>query len=680
MCRSIRTMISFTRLMKNNMNNYRKLNEDEIRLLQEHSCTADDWANIEVAQNFKTDYVFHTRFSGKVRLGVFEHEFTLAGGMKKHSGLYHTTLHNVTVGDNCCIENVKNYIANYEIGDYAFIENVDIILVDGCSKFGNGVEVAVLNETGGREVMMHDRLSAHQAYIMALYRHRPALIEKMKAIVEKYADDNASTTGRIGSHVTIVDSGYIKNVKIGDHCKIEGAGRLKNGSLNSNEHAPIHIGYGVVCDDFIISSGSSVEDGTTLTRCFIGQACHLGHNYSASDSLFFSNCQEENGEACAIFAGPFTVTHHKSTLLIAGMFSFMNAGSGSNQSNHMYKLGPIHQGALERGAKTTSDSYILWPAKVGAFSLVMGRHVNNADTSNLPFSYLIEQQNTTYLVPGVNLRSVGTIRDAQKWPKRDKRKDPHRLDQINYNLLSPYTIQKMMKGRQILKDLRRVSGETSETYAYQSAKIKNSSLNKGIQLYETAIHKFLGNSLIKRLEEIKFQSDGEIRDRLLPDTEIGSGEWVDVSGLIAPKSEIEKLMMDIESGMLTDVDGIHERFVEMHRNYYTYEWTWAYEKILSFYGLQAESITAKDVTMIVKKWQEAVVGLDKMVYADAKKEFSLSAMTGFGADGSREEQELDFEQVRGVFESNPFVTAVLQHIEVKTALGNELIERISPLV
>ena len=680
MCRSIRTMISFTRLMKNNMNNYRKLNEDEIRLLQEHSCTADDWANIEVAQNFKTDYVFHTRFSGKVKLGVFDHEFTLAGGMKKHSGLYHTTLHNVTVGDNCCIENVKNYIANYEIGDYAFIENVDIILVDGCSKFGNGVEVAVLNETGGREVMMHDRLSAHQAYIMALYRHRPALIEKMKAIVEKYADDNASTTGRIGSHVTIVDSGYIKNVKIGDHCKIEGAGRLKNGSLNSNEHAPIHIGYGVVCDDFIISSGSSVEDGTTLTRCFIGQACHLGHNYSASDSLFFSNCQEENGEACAIFAGPFTVTHHKSTLLIAGMFSFMNAGSGSNQSNHMYKLGPIHQGALERGAKTTSDSYILWPAKVGAFSLVMGRHVNNADTSNLPFSYLIEQQNTTYLVPGVNLRSVGTIRDAQKWPKRDKRKDPHRLDQINYNLLSPYTIQKMMKGRQILKDLRRVSGETSETYAYQSAKIKNSSLNKGIQLYETAIHKFLGNSLIKRLEETKFQSDGEIRDRLLPDTEIGSGEWVDVSGLIAPKSEIEKLMMDIESGMLTDVDGIHERFVEMHRNYYTYEWTWAYEKILSFYGLQAESITAKDVTMIVKKWQEAVVGLDKMVYADAKKEFSLSAMTGFGADGSREEQELDFEQVRGVFESNPFVTAVLQHIEVKTALGNELIERISPLV
>lgn len=661
------------------MNDYRKLTDQEIQQLKEHSCTAENWADIEVAPDFTPDYIYYTRFSGKVRLGVFEGEFTLAGGMKKHAGLYHTTLHNVTVGDHCCIENVKNYIANYIIGNHVFIENVDIILVDGKSRFGNGVEVAVLNETGGREVMIHDRLSAHQAYIMALYRHRPVLIERMKDIIEKYAEENASEMGTIGNHVTIVDSGYIKNVKIGDYCKIEGAGRLKNGSLNSNEHAPIHMGYGVVCDDFIISSGSHVEDGTMLTRCFIGQACHLGHNYSASDSLFFSNCQEENGEACAIFAGPFTVTHHKSTLLIAGMFSFMNAGSGSNQSNHMYKLGPIHQGAMERGAKTTSDSYILWPAKVGAFSLVMGRHVNHSDTSNLPFSYLIEQQNNSYLIPGVNLKSVGTIRDAQKWPRRDKRKDPFKLDQINYNLLSPYTIQKMMKGCKILKDLRKVSGETSEMYSYQSTKIKNSSLNNGIGYYETAIHKFLGNSIIKRLEETKFQSNEEIRARLVPDTEIGLGEWVDISGLIAPKSEVEKLMTDIESGVLNTVDQIHDRFVEMHCNYYTYEWAWAYDKILSFYHLQPESISAKDVIAIVKQWQEAVVGLDKMVYADAKKEFTLSSMTGFGADGSREEKEQDFEQVRGTFESNPFVTEVLNHIQKKTALGNELIERISPL-
>ena len=486
--------------------------------------------------------------------------------------------------------------------------------------------------------------------------------------------------GSIGHHVQIVNTGYIKNMRIGDYCQIEGTGRLKNGTINSNQFDPVHIGHGVICDDFIISSGTSVEDGTTLTRCFVGQACHLGHHYSASDSLFFSNCQGENGEACAIFAGPFTVTHHKSTLLIAGMFSFMNAGSGSNQSNHMYKLGPIHQGALERGAKTSSDSYILWPARIGAFSLVMGRHVNHPDTSDLPFSYLIEEQNTTYLIPGVNLRSVGTIRDAQKWPKRDGRHDPHKLDQINYNLLSPYTIQKMMKGREILKELQKVSGETSETYAYQSAKIKNSSLRNGIRFYEIAIHKFLGNSVIKRLEEIHFKRDQEIRERLLPDTSIGSGEWVDIAGLIAPKSEIERLIADIEEERITHVDQLHARFEEMHRNYYTYEWTWAYQKMLDFYGLDPLRITASDIVRIVHQWKESVVGLDRMVYEDAKKEFSLSSMTGFGADGDPKAKRLDFEQVRGDFESNPFVQAVLRHIEEKSALGEELFERLKPLI
>ncbi len=662
------------------MRNYRALTSEEIKRLEAQDCTATDWNEVQVAEGFTPEYIHHTRFSGKVRLGVFEGEFRLAGGVCKHAGLSYVTLHNVTVGDNCFIENVKNYIANYEIGESVFIENVDIILTDKKSRFGNGVEVSVLNETGGREVMIHDRLSAHQAYIMALYRHRPLLIERMKALIEAYAEAQASETGTIGNRVSIVNSGYIKNVRIGDCCEIEGAGRLKNGTINSNASDPVHIGYGVVCDDFIISSGAHIEDGTMITRCFVGQACRMGHNYSASDSLFFSNCQEENGEACAIFAGPFTVTHHKSTLLIAGMFSFMNAGSGSNQSNHMYKLGPIHQGAMERGAKTTSDSYILWPARIGAFSLVMGRHVNHPDTSDLPFSYLIEDKNTTYLAPGVNLRSVGTIRDAQKWPKRDLRKDPLRLDQINYNLLSPYTIQKMMKGREILKELARVSGETSETYAYQSAKIKNSALNKGIKFYETAIHKFLGNSVIKRLEKIQFRSDEEIRKRLLPDTSIGSGEWVDISGLIAPKSEIERLMNDIETGALSTVDQIHDRFADMHAHYYTYEWTWAYEKMLEFYQLDAERITASDICTIVRQWQDSVVGLDRLVYEDAKKEFSLTSMTGFGADGSKAEQKLDFEQVRGVFESNPFVTAVLEHIKVKTELGNELLDRLSGLV
>ena len=525
-------------------------------------------------------------------------------------------------------------------------------------------------------MLINDKLSAHQAYILALYRHRPELIDRMKKITDYYSNKHASTVGTIGNHVMILNTGSIKNVRIGDCCHICGTCRLSNGSVNSNAVAPVHIGHGVICDDFIISSGSHVDDGALLTRCFVGQACQLGHNYSASDSLFFSNCQGENGEACAVFAGPYTVTMHKSSLLIAGMFSFLNAGSGSNQSNHLYKLGPIHQGIVERGSKTTSDSYILWPAKIGAFSLIMGRHVSHPDTSDLPFSYLIEQNNQTYLVPAVNLRSVGTIRDAQKWPKRDKRKDSHQLDYINFNLLSPYTIQKMLSGIEVLRTLQQVSGETSEEYSYQSAHIKSNSLKKGIQYYSMAINKFLGNSIIKRLENLTFHNNEEIRQRLAPTRTEGSGEWVDLSGLIVPQQGIIRLIRRIENGEIESVGQITDTFRQLHADYYQLEWTWAWEVMQPWYRVTPESITAGDVIRIVNTWKEAVVNLDKMLYEDAKKEFSMTAQTGFGADGNQKQKKIDFEQVRGAFENNPFVETVQEHIKAKTALGDELIERL----
>lgn len=658
---------------------YRNLIEEEICRLIHQQCTAENWAKIWVHPDFTTHNIYNVRFSGEIRLGKFLHTFLRPGGIKMHSGLRNVRLHNVTVGNDCLIENINNYIANYTIGEQTIIENCDLLVVDGVSSFGNGVEVAVLNELGGREVMISDKLSAHTAYIMALYRHRPQFIARLREIIMHYTVEHSSDRGTIGSNVVITNVGAIRNIRIGDNCVIEGAARLTNGSINSTSAAPVYIGRGVICDDFILSSGSKIDSGATLTRCFVGQACRLGHYYTASDSLFFSNCHGENGEACAIFAGPYTVTHHKSTLLIAGMFSFMNAGSGSNQSNHMYKLGPIHQGTMERGAKTTSNSYILWPSRVGAFSLVMGRHVNHSDTSNLPFSYLIEQNNTTYLVPAINLRSVGTIRDVQKWPKRDRRTDTVQLDLINYNLLSPYTVHKMMRGKQILEGLREASGELTDIYSFHSAKIKNSSLRRGIELYQTAIHKFMGNSIIKRLEGRRFESNDEIRRRLRPDTTIGQGEWVDLSGLIAPKNEVERILNHIEDGSISQLKQVNAEFEQMHLNYYTYEWTWVYDNIEAFYGVKPEEITARDIIAIVERWRDAVVGLDKMVYEDARKEFSLASRTGFGADGTRTEKDLDFEQVRGDFENNPFVRAVVEHIETKNVLGDELISRIKHL-
>jgi hypothetical protein len=354
----------------------------------------------------------------------------------------------------------------------------------------------------------------------------------------------------------------------------------------------------------------------------------------------------------------------------------MNAGSVSNLSNHMYKLGPIHQGIMERGSKTTSDSYVLWPSRIGPFTLVVGRHYHNVDTTQFPFSYLTEVSYESQLVPGINLRSVGTIRDAQKWPKRDVRKDTKKLDQINFNLLSPFTVGKMMNGRELLKKILKEQSDDKPFVYYERMRMKTSAALRGITLYQMGINKFMGNSVIKRLEGIEFTSDAEIRKRLKPDTEKGTGDWVDMSGLIAPLKIVEELLSSIESNELKSADAINKSFENIHRHYYEMEWTWTYDMLPGETGKPNDKLTAADIIALVERWKSSVVDLDRMLYEDARKEFALSSMTGFGIDGDDVVKKRDFEQVRGDFEKNPVVLAILDHIKIKSELGDELIARL----
>ncbi len=658
---------------------HRPLSAEQIAQLTRQGCSCDDWSKILVAGGFNAERVRATHFSGHVKLGIFEKHTSFFGGVARPAGISNATIHNCTVGNNVYISNVRNYIANYVIEDDAVIDNVDLLAVEGESSFGNGTEVAVVNESGGREIPIYDRLSAQTAYLLAFYRHRPEVIEKLRAMIADYTASVTCSTGLVGKEARLVNCRIIRNVKAGPASVIEGVNKLENGSINSCPEDPVYIGPGAFAEDFIACSGSKITDGTIIYKCFVGQGTVLSRHYSAENSVFFANCGGFHGEACAVFAGPYTVTHHKSTLLIAGLFSFLNAGGGTNQSNHMYKFGPVHQGVIERGSKTASDSYVLWPARVGAFTVVMGRHYRNSDTSDLPFSYLIEHEDESILVPGVNLRSVGTVRDARKWPKRDRRKAPEKLDCINFKLLSPYTVQKMLNGCDLLAKLKATSGETSEYFTYHSVKIRGSSLTKGIKLYNLAIDKFLGNCLIGRLENRRLRGVDELRGFLKPDTEAGPGKWIDLAGLFAPEGAVEQMLSAIENGDIGTLEQVAEAFKSMHADYSAHEWAWAANVLQQRLGKTLDNVTAGDIIDLATKWKSAVVELDHMLYADARKEFAATAQIGYGLDGGQKTKQADFEHVRGTFEQNSFVLEIEKHIVDKTALGDELIRRMEQL-
>ena len=649
----------------------RSLTQQEISAMEAQGCTCADWTRVRVDNDFRPDYIRNVEFSGDIRLGRLEGTFTMAGGLQRHSAITDVTLHNVSVGNDVLIRRVADSISNYDIADGVCIENADALICTLDSSFGIGTEVSVLNETGGREVPIYENMSAHTAYLIAMYRDRRKMVERLCTIIKIHAGELYGQRGRIGTKARIVNTGSITNVNIGAYATVSGATRLMNGTITGSEADPVRVGRDVIAEGFIFASGSCVDDGALVNHCFIGQATRLAHLFSAHDSLFFANCTCENGEAAAIFGGPYTVTMHKSSLLIAGMFSFLNAGSGSNQSNHMYKLGPIHQGVVERGSKTTSDSYILWPARIGAFSLVMGRHVNHPDTSRLPFSYLIENRGGSFLVPGINLRSVGTIRDAQKWPKRDKRRDPRRLDCINFNLLSPFTVGKMMDAIDLLNALERTAGLTAERLAFQSMTIDARALRRGREYYSLAIDKFMGNSIINRLGTTPCADEDEMHRRLRSTHLAGRGQWVDVCSLIAPKSEVDALCEDIEQQRVTTLEEIEMRWQRLHKEYYDMEWTWVDEHFADWYGKALDELTRDDVAAIIHRWERSVTTLNDLLLDDAAKEYSLRSRTGFGIDSPDDAADNDFVSVRGCFDADPFVAMVKRHSEVKHKLGTD---------
>ncbi|NDW19232.1 DUF4954 family protein [Dysgonomonas sp. 216] len=647
---------------------YRKLTEQEIDVLLHNNCICTDWDNLEVADNFLPEYVKNTTFSGKVKLGVFNKEFEFKGGISKHSGIFNASIHNCVIEDNVLITNIHGYIANYHIHEDSVIENVGTIVVNKKTSFGNGTIVAVLDETGGREVAIFDKMSAHLAYIYTLYRYKPELIKKIDGIIYNYSQNQSSETGYIGKNAIVRNTQHIENVKIGNFCQIEGALSLINGSLNSNSSASVYIRNGVIAKDFIICSGTTIDNNAIINRCFIGQACKLGNGFTASDSLFFANSQGENGEACSIFAGPYTVTHHKSTLLIGGMFSFANIGSGSNQSNHAYKLGPIHQGIVERGGRTSSGSYMLWPARIGAFSLIMGKHYSHPDTSSLPFSYLIENEGKTYLVPAVNLKTVGTARDAQKWPKRDLREDEDLLDCLNLTLLNPYSIGKILEGINVLSQLQEKEGVNTLQYTYNNCIITNSALQKGLRLYRMAVDKYFGDILVQRI-----QSGRPVASE---STHYHSNNWLDISGLIAPKPDIDKILQDIEKGEAADINEINTRFGKLHSLFKEMEWKWVCNMLFQYYDLDQNTQT-ENLKKILILWRDSSIELDELIFKDAEKEFNSSATIGFGADGTETDKSNDILEVRGKIEDNTFVSDIKKQIDQYWATYNALIERIN---
>ena len=595
------------------MNDYRPLTSEEIEVLKSNDCWAEDWTSINVSEDFKPNYMHRVMLYGEVNIGAFNKNVEVSQGFVKHSGINNATLRNVTIGDDCLIENVGNFINNYTIGDDCYISNISTMETTEGATFGEGNLVSVLNEVGEGNVILFSDLNSQLAAFMVKHFSDKELKENIRQLIKTDIENKAPERGQIGSNVKIVNTKEITNCVINDLCEVNGASRLSDCTLLGSVHGNVYIGTGVIIENSIIAEGSSVINSVKIQDCFVGEACQLSNGFTASASVFFANSYMSNGEACAAFCGPFTASHHKSSLLIGGMFSFYNAGSATNFSNHAYKMGPMHRGILERGSKTASGAYLLMPATLGSFSVCFGKLMHHPNTRNLPFAYLIADGDKMFLIPGRNITTVGLYRDIKKWPKRDLRAQENRKSIVNFDWLSPFSVGEILKGKKILESLREVTGDNVSQYLYHEYIIPASSLHKGIKYYDIALRIYMG-AVLKRV----LKRDPAITP---PSTQTGVGDWDDLSGLLLPVSEEERIVADLKDGTIETIQELISRFEEIDASYREYQWAWTYKMICDYYHIS--EITLEDANRIHEDYIKARRSWIAEIKKDAEKEYAM---------------------------------------------------------
>lgn len=633
---------------------YRPLTADEKSVLIQNGCRSASWDKIQVKDGFKPENYRRVNFSGNISLGLTDEPVMGTAGLVAPPGIYDASLQDCNVGDNVHIARIAERIINYNIENHAYITNVGSAICTGSRAFGNGTEVNVLDETGGRKVPIYEGLSAQIAYLIAMYRHNRPMVDALRQMIDNYAQGKKSAYGRIGRYAKLTNIGSITDVNFDDESYTNGSSLLWDGTLGKRSF----MGPNVVAEHFILASEAQVDKGATLKNVFVGQASTLSYGFTANDSLIFSNCLLESGEGVSIFAGPHTVSMHKSTLLIGGLFSFFNAGSGTNQSNHLYKIGPVHHGIMERGCKTGSNAYVMWPARFGYFSLVAGNHYKHPDTSSLPYSYVIDREGKSLVIPAANFATVGTIRDILKWSDRDNRSpELPKLDILNYEALNPVTTALAYRAISFLNEYTK-RPEIADSLNFT---IKDSAIKRGRQLYALGVDFFMGMEVVRKVLSLDVECGQSLDTQLAPKPGFDSDAWIDLAGMIVPKKCINEICDDISAGKIDSLSQLDCRLREIDSQYNDFKWNFVAANFSKCYSRQLQGITPQALEAIIMRWTETVSALDHMRKADALKDFSESVMVGFGIDGDKECRRADFSAVRGKPDKSAQIIAIHDH-------------------
>jgi NDP-sugar pyrophosphorylase family protein len=671
------------------LDRWRHLRADEVERLTKNGNASDKWDDVLVADDFDTQLVKNSVFCGLVRIGRIRNIVLEHHGLRLPTGITNSRIISCDIGDDCAIHEV-HHLAHYIIGDRCILMNIDEMLATDCARFGNGIFkdgqeesqriwLDIMNEAGCRRVLPFDGMIPADAYIWAKYRDDKALQEKLKDITQKTFDSRRGCYGYVGPQSVIKASRIIKDVKIGPHCRIEGASRLKNLTINSSPDEQTLIGEGVGLADGIIGYGCHILSGAKAARFVLGDNSSLKYGARLIDSFVGDNSTISCCEVLNNLTFPAHEQHHNNSFLIASLvMGQSNVAAGATiGSNHNSRAadGEVQAG---RGFWPGLCVSVIHPSRFASFVLLAKGDYSSELDIPMPFSLLSNDATKDRLnvVPAFwwlyNMYALA--RNASKFVQRDKR--TRRAQHIEFESLAPDTVEEIFVARRLLEiwtakaSLRKkgtlLDKMKDDDLAVMGRQLLSSkdSLNGFDVIGENMERSGRKVAIFKPYES--YRAYGEMLHYYAIKTLAGySGsfsnmcdvfndgaqkDWVNLGGQLVPVRDIDALRADIAAGKLSTWKYIHARYDSLWHGYPLEKQRHAYMtlcRLLNTDRLTKEQwLSALDRAAVIQEY------VCNQVYISRKKDFD----NPFRKATYRNVEEMT--ATAGTIEDNSFVKQV----------------------
>lgn len=545
--------------------NIRPLRFDEISALEKQGNRCQDWSHIRVVHDFIPDRITNCLFSGNCVIGRIDGtEIEIEPGVALRSCLHNSTIISSEIGNGCLVSSAS-VISRALVCQGTAIINTGSIISGEDTSFGNGIEISVGIETGGREVLSFAELTLPLAITVAMERYDAEFLREYELFVRDYLDKCRLPFSVIQNNAIVKNTQQLRDCFIGQHARIDGAVLLENVTVLSCEDEPAEISHGAIVRNSCVQWGGHVTTHAIVESSLLLEHSHVERHGKVTHSIIGPNSGVAEGEVTSSLVGPFVGFHHQA-LLIAALWpdGKGNVGYGANVgSNHTGKA-PDQEIICGEGLFFGLGVNIKFPADYSdsPYSIIATGVNALPQRVEFPFS-LINTPSITYpglssahneILPGwVLTHSIYSImRNENKF----RRRNLARRTAIVFEVFRPEIIDRMVIARNRLKSVH----ETKPVYV--SGDIhgigKNYLLERnrkaGIDAYEYYIEYYLLQRFCEKVDQLVQNGEGHLLSKIYS-KETDDPDWEYIRKLL--HDEGYAVRNPIEN--LTRLTQMHER-------------------------------------------------------------------------------------------------------------------------